>query len=330
MTAVQWQAWEGPKEPRQALSQRRPGQVVRTSHVDMAWSNGIEGGLALHGVARDVRTGADSAAIVVLQHAELRAAAGADRVLRTLSTSPDVPALAALVGMRLGPGFRAAVDAALAGTAHRGSPLSLLLDEMPVTALISGFAVRRQMLAAGAPRTHAPLSRIGTCAGWRDGGAPATRARAEEPALLPNVVSAQPPERSDDVWHAMSALPPETMRRRRRLDVAPGSPVQIEAYLRDSVGESDGSEAALHEYTVAGEVDTSSATVLWLEATPHVLPYVDCVGAVASAQLLAATPLRELRQAVRARLGGEVGCTHLNDVLRSIADVEHLVRLVET
>ena len=55
MTAVHWQAWDGPKEPREALWQRRPGQVLRTSHVDTAWTDGV---LVLHAAARDVRTGA--------------------------------------------------------------------------------------------------------------------------------------------------------------------------------------------------------------------------------------------------------------------------------
>jgi hypothetical protein len=172
--------------------------------------------------------------------------------------------------------------------------------------------------------------RIGTCAGWRDGGAPAMRASTGEPSLHPSVVRAEPPELGPDAdaWHAMRALPPLAMRRRRRIDVMPGSPALVDAYFRDTVAEPDGSEAALHEYTVRGSIDLERAQVVALEATPHVLPYVDCLGAVSSPQLLSGTPLQELRAEVRERLGGVVGCTHLNDALRSIADVEFLSRVL--
>jgi hypothetical protein len=37
------------------------------------------------------------------------------------------------------------------------------------------------------------------------------------------------------------------------------------------------------------------------------------------------TPLRELRQEVLERLRGTLGCTHLNDVLRALAEVPQML-----
>jgi hypothetical protein len=290
----------------------------------MAWPDGFQGVLTVRGVARDVVSG-DDGALLVLGEARVEMTAGADRALRGIQSEPKVPGLQGLLGRRLGPGFRAAAEEIL-GATQQGSPLALLMDDLPVVTLISGFATHRLQLQAGGQRQPAHLSRIGTCAGWAAGGAPARNAVAQRPAFHPDVVAAEPPESGDDGWHTMPALAPGAMRRRRRLDVLPGEPIRVEAYFRDSLADLDAGEAALHEYTVRGTVDAATSTVTRLEATAHVLPYVDCINAVPATRLLEGVALADLRPAVRARLAGEVGCTHLNDVLRSVADVAHLLR----
>ena len=324
-------AWGGPKSPRLDAPPRVAGQLRRTASVDMSWPDGSSGELVLHGRGRDVVTRADGGA-EVLASAELHVVCGPDRVLRRVVTcTPFEPRVSDLVGLRVGPGFRAAAVAAL-GERHRGSLLGLLVDDLPVTALISGFGMMRTHVLSGGPRRMASVQRIGTCAGWRDGGAPALRAVAEQPGYHPDVVSAPPPvvvaaAVDPDAWHEIPPQAPLTMRRRRRIDVTPGSPATVEAWFRDTAGEADGSEAALHEYTVRGAVDLYAGTVVSLEAIVHVLPYADCPSAAPSAGLLDGTPLRALRMTVRSRLSGVVGCTHLNDALRSVADVDHLAAL---
>ena len=54
---------------------------------------------------------------------------------------------------------------------------------------------------------------------------------------------------------------------------------------------------------------------------PRVLPYDECPLAVRNVAALAGLPLSELRGAVLERLRGPLGCTHLNDMLRALADV---------
>jgi hypothetical protein len=58
---------------------------------------------------------------------------------------------------------------------------------------------------------------------------------------------------------------------------------------------------------------------------PRVLPYSECPLAVRHVPALAGLPLSELRTAVLERLRGPRGCTHLNDMLRALADVPGLV-----
>ncbi|HZS16236.1 MAG TPA: DUF2889 domain-containing protein [Candidatus Dormibacteraeota bacterium] len=319
-------AWSGPKSPFTGAPPRRPGQLRRTLSMDMLRPDGLEGDLVLRGLGRDVLTGAGGEP-VLLSSAELHVTATSDRTVFRATSTPQLTGLGELEGARLGPGFRALAARAL-GEEQEGTLLAQLVDDLPVTALISGFAHGRKQLLAGVPRPRASLLRIGTCAAWAPGSAPARRAVAGERALYPDVVSAAPPEAGPDpdAWHPMPPLPPLAMRRRRRIDVMPGTPAIVDAYFRDVVVEPDGSEAVLHEYTVRCEVDQESGVVSAMQATPYVLPYADCLGAVPSPALLDGVTLAELRATARQRLDGVVGCTHLMDAVRSMADVAHLLR----
>ena len=68
----------------------------------------------------------------------------------------------------------------------------------------------------------------------------------------------------------------------------------------------------------------TTRTLTTIAATANVLPWQECPGAVASATRLAGLPITDLRRVVRRELTGTSTCTHLNDVLRLLADVEVL------
>ena len=129
-------------------------------------------------------------------------------------------------------------------------------------------------------------------------------------------------------WHHVSALPRHGMRRRRRIDVYQGespSRVGIDAMFRDTYVRSDGVETIIHEYTLAAVVDTETGVIVESQATPRVLPWRECPGAVASAERITGMTLQELHFRVRQELSGTSTCTHLNDLLRSVADAEALI-----
>jgi hypothetical protein len=56
------------------------------------------------------------------------------------------------------------------------------------------------------------------------------------------------------------------------------------------------------------------------------LPWQECPGAVASAERITGMTLGELHFRVRQELFGTSTCTHLNDLLRSVADAEALLQ----
>lgn len=128
-------------------------------------------------------------------------------------------------------------------------------------------------------------------------------------------------------WHQLAALPRHAMRRRRRIDVYEGGTGQvgIDAMFRDTYVRSDGVETIIHEYTLDAVVDSETGVVVDSRATPRVLPWQECPGAVASAERIEGMTLRELHFRVRREGAGTSTCTHLNDLLRSVADVAALI-----
>jgi hypothetical protein len=118
------------------------------------------------------------------------------------------------------------------------------------------------------------------------------------------------------------------MRRWRRLDLMAGDPLRVDAMFRDSHVDADGDETVLHEYTLTATIDPSDGTILEIAADPRVLPWVECPAAAASSQDLVGQRVTALRKWVRSNLVGPETCTHLNDLLRSLADTGALAAVL--
>jgi hypothetical protein len=120
-------------------------------------------------------------------------------------------------------------------------------------------------------------------------------------------------------------LRPHGMRRYRRLDLVPED--GFDAHFRDSHVDGDGVETIVHEYTVEGLVDVSTRTITSVTADVRVLPWQECPGAIGSAARVEGMTLSELRARIRSEFVGTSTCTHLNDTLRAIADLDVLLDL---
>ena len=295
------------------------------------------------GRGRDLRTDPDGTSVVINEVELSLRVDGSNRKVLSIDSSPPFPGLDQLIGCPVGPGFRSRVNEACPGEREAGTLLHLLLDDLPGAALVSGYSAQRagaldqpRRESGGDGGSAAGLAKMMTsqedlCAGW-----------AHEATLMVTVrssgeipVSTGPPapvlERDDDplAWHPMPLLPPHAMRRRRRLDVvgpgAPGEPDRFDAHFRDSHMDQDGTEWVVHEYSASGAFDTVGGQVLDIGAVAHVLPWMECPGAVASAERLSGMQIAELRTRVRREFTGTSTCTHLNDTLRSLGDLEALV-----
>jgi hypothetical protein len=293
--------------------------------------------LHLAGAARDLETTDRGAR--VRDAATLEAEIDPHRHLARFQLVPDRPEATAIVGSRVGSGFRAQVAAVLPG--ERGTPLGVLLDDLPGATLISGYVrVRSEAHAGRPPGSSVPTAALDAmtdvCSGWRASG------RAMESVASGDGIPLQdcPPapdlaggEASSDSlgWHDIGPLAPGTMRRRRRIDVGglPPRPngndlVEVDAMFRDTYGEPDGTEVVLHEYGLRAALDPDGLVVRSIEAAPAVLPFGECPLAAANVEDLVGRGIGDFRAAVREQLTGIRSCTHLNDMLRVLADVPSL------
>lgn len=323
----------GPQRPADPSPDRAPGSVRRTSSIDTVRPHGLHDAAVMTGQARDIVTDDDGRARVVDTASAHLDVAAPGRELLAITTEPDDPAFQALLGAMVGPGFRGKLHATVPYADAAATPLLMLLDDMPGAALVSGYA----LLVAGETghEVHDAFldAQIDLCAGWANDAAMMHLIRATGRNAVNEATVVPPLQRAGDAdaWHAIGPLGPTGMRRVRRTDVLPADADgnhRVDAWFRDTHFADDGVERAVHEYCIDAVVDGSTRTVLSIAADARVLPWMECPQALASAQRLVGRPLADLRQWVRNELVGTSTCTHLNDVLRNLADVDRLLYLL--
>jgi len=320
----------GPHDPVVGTPARRPGSIRRTTTTDLIRPQGANGDLVLQARGRDLLTTRDDRSVVV---AEASVTARIDfmneRVVREISTSPAIAGMETLIGVRTSIGFRRAVNRIAADEEERASLLYLLLDDVPVATLVSGYAVAYAGLRP-MPDEHNHRLHPDLCAGWRTDGTILTEIRRSGFSSVVTGPPALPLRRPGDpvAWHEMPLLPPNAMRRHRRLDLTSSDPLDVDVLFRDSHMSFGGAETIIHEYTVRATVEPTSLRIRDIEAVPHALPFVECPAAADSAPRLAQSAVAGLREKVMQEFLGPTTCTHLNDTLRSMEDVSGLVRIL--
>jgi hypothetical protein len=320
----------GVHQPTTANPLRRNRSARRTTSIDITRDEGSLDPVYLTGRARDIWTD---------QHGQVSEVGTAGlsatieliaRVVRHVEVIPPVAAVSHLSGAPAMSGFRAAADKAAPHLRAARDLRYTLLDDVPVATLISGHALSASgVLGDVAKSGYLPVA--DQCAGFATGGLLMNSFEAGDPVIVTGP-DAPDLDHGDDplAWHPMTQLPPQAMRRRRRIDVFEegAGRLGIDAMFRDSYVRTDGVETIIHEYTLKAVVDGGTGVIVESRATPRVLPWQECPGAVASGERITGMTLRELHFRVRQELFGTSTCTHLNDLLRSVADAEALIALV--
>ena len=249
-----------------------------------------------------------------------------DRAIDDIASDPPDDRLAQLAAARVGPGFRSTVGKLLPDEQQRASLLYLLLDDWVGAALVSGYAVQHAAINLGIEEKLPPGTAdhmAGTCAGFAADASLVPYAKRN--GTIPSVHGPVAPPLDAEGIHVVETLRPHGMRRFRRLDLRPDD--RFDAHFRDSHVDGDGVETIVHEYTVEGSVDASTRTISSVTAAVRVLPWQECPGAIGSAARIRGMMLSELRDRVRGEFVGISTCTHLNDTLRAIADLDALLGL---
>jgi Protein of unknown function (DUF2889) len=274
--------------------------------------------------ARDLTTSWTGATVSTDVSIDAVVTAEGARILE-ISSTPEVPLLQEFVGHSAHGGFRRRIAETLPDEVDRRTLLNLLLDDFPGALLVSTIA-RNMLDPATRTRDFATLQQADLCSGWRSGGSIMIEIDRGHPTPMVTGPIAMPLLTDDPLaWHDLPVMGPEESRRLRRIDVLPGDPAPIDAYFRDSHNNADLRETAIHEYSVAATV--SGGHFVSVDATPRVLPWVECPHAAGSAAWLNGTRYDDLRRRIRNDFTGIDTCTHLNDTLRCLEDLVALMPL---
>lgn len=296
--------------------------------------------MRMHGRARDIITLEARAVPLVVADDYLDILASIRREILEISTIRGNREAQHLIGRRAGGGLREVMGDLFVTERQRATPLYLLLDDYPGASLVANWAWSQWMdnsleacrRAAGIGVDRAE-GMTGVCTGLRPGsdalgpdGFPIQAVQSCAP--VPPLENSGDPEG----WHPLPIQRGVGMRRARWMDLwlADGGDFELDLGFQDSATSPAGGRIGLHEYRVHARADAKTFALLAVDVTPHVLPYPLCPEATQSTNRLLGASLGDMRTIVTDRLPGVLGCTHLNDMFRSMADVPAMAALLRT
>lgn len=310
---------------------RRPGSIRRTSSLQSLWSPGEAEHFRIVGRARDLVTVPDGHLLVIGEdHIDVEID-GHGRIA-AIGGSPSSERLRQFTGLRAGGDLRKAVARDMPEEERAETRLHRLLDDLAgaVFMSVAAWYAWDGGIGGHAARTNSPARTERTVAGVCLSYVPGSPAMSEDGRGLDENADhplGPPPLSADDPdgFHALVETDHPNEWRLRRTDIwRSAGELVVDAWFQDSSGvQGDRTRRVIfHEYGLVARVDPATLAINAISVTPHVLPYVTCRAAQATADVLVGRNVGELRHLVLALLKGTAGCTHLNDMLRALQDVK--------
>jgi hypothetical protein len=284
--------------------------------------------------ARDVTTPKSGGAPITRAEDSFEGFLKADRTIVAIQSTPPRPALSGLIGERGGGKLRQVLENVIPQERRAATPLYLILDDISGVSLVSSWAWSQwdpewlstaRAAQQGIDWQEHLRSRVGICTGFAPGSSAFNlNTDRSGSARAPDLRNPDDP----DGWHAFTVQDGKPgMRRARRIDVWLDDVIVIDSAFQDSATTSKAGRAVVHEYRLRATADAKTFRLLSVDAEPRVLPFPECPGAAQNISRLIGAEMSGLRETVLTELKGTLGCTHLNDALRALAEVPALVKL---
>jgi len=233
--------------------------------------------------------------------------------------------LSDLNGATVGRGFRARL-APLAQLGPHERLLRRVLWELPIVVQVASQTALLDHPGAG----HFVMldeRGIDQCSGWRARGEMFTQAVGDDGLLRMPLGPERPGPTLTAPWLPdLREIPPMSTRRSRVLSVQDDV---VRLHHQDAYADPDGVSRALHEWSVTARLDgrAEDRRIGAISVEAGRLPWQECPFAGASAERLVGRALGEIEQAVAEEFLGIGTCTHLNDLLRMLADVSDVASI---
>jgi hypothetical protein len=312
---------------------RRPGSLRRTASIQSFWPEELDGPVAMVGIARDLFTGDLTAAPQLVGNDRISATLSPDWRLLTIEASQRQEIISGFVGLRPSGDLRRAMAKTLPEEGARSTRLHRLLDDMAGGAFMAP-AAWHSWLPGGVADYEKATGREsvvdrtveGVCISFQPGSPAMTPDGRTNKAIADHPFQAFALNDADPwAWHPFAEVRGPNQWRLRRIDLwRQDGLLHVDSGFQDSAekrGRADG-RILFHEYGLHATVHPETLTLLSINVKAAVLPFSTCLAAPATASHLLGQPLSTFRKTVPATLPGIKGCTHLNDMLRALQDVE--------
>lgn len=308
----------------------KSGVVRRTSSMQVLWSVGDESRYRIVGRARDV-VGKGNPAPEILGEASIEATIGKDSRIVSLIGDRRQETLAGFGGMRPGGELRKAVAHELPEEVRGETLLHRLLDDLAGASFMSTAAwyawkdgIEGHSARIGVDSlANRPVE--GVCLSYVQGSSSMSAAGQGIEDHANHPVGPLPlPIEDCTGFHALIETDQPNEWRLRRTDIwREDDELVVDAWFQDSsvIQDNIAQRVIFHEYSILATFDAATLQLGQIAVSPHVLPYVTCQAAPATAQVLVGRSAHELRDQVLLHLRGSAGCTHLNDMLRALQDI---------
>lgn len=304
--------------------------------MEASWPEGSKGPAMVTGRARDIRTGDVDEEPEILRSVSCTVRLSSTRDILAVSSEPMDSRARGLEGLTAGWQSRAALPGLFGVRDSKSSALCGLLDDLVGLSIIAPWAwFVSQALTGDGNLSMEPteiegqadqfgLPKHDVCLGH-------SIARRKERAVVGerNYTLGRPARdltSPGDKWaaHDLASQPGVTMRRTRWLDLhREGDALHVALGFQDSASVPHfDRRRTVHQYT--GNIVIRNGMLTDVSVTPEVLPYRACFLSTENLSLLRPVPVEDLNRRVPTILAKTLGCTHLNDMLRTLSVVPSL------